>query len=281
MAMLRHEPTLHFCALGLLVFLLYGAVGDLGTQQTEIRLGDRAEKQMRAAFQRVWQRPPSNEEYEQLVLDWVREEVANREAEKLGMHTADPVIRRRMRQKYEAYIDQLNLREPSEAELTAWLSEHADRYAAPARFSFEQFLFSVDTRDSPKQDAVTALDALRSEDRLGLAREDLTPISPRFGDSSALPSVTENARLSSITNRFGQEFADALASLPFERWSGPVPSAFGFHLVRVVTKEPAAQAVLDDVRSLVERDLQEAALKSARDMQYEQLLRQYKLVRED
>ncbi|MEM1141778.1 MAG: peptidyl-prolyl cis-trans isomerase [Pseudomonadota bacterium] len=281
MPMLRHEPTVHFCALGLLVFLLYSALADLGDQHTEIRLGDRAEMQMRAAFQRVWQRPPSDEEYEQLVLDWVREEVANREAEKLGMHTADPVIRRRMRQKYEAHIDQLNLREPSEAELTAWLSEHADQYAAPARFGFEQILFSADTRDNPKQDAINALNALSSEDRLGLALEDRTTLSSRFGDLSALPSRTDNARLSSIANRFGQEFADALADLPVTLWSGPIPSAFGFHLVRVVAKEPAAQAVLDDVRSLVERDHQEAALKSARDKQYDRLLQQYELVRED
>ena len=52
-------------------------------------------------FTRTWQRPPSQEELQGLIRDYVREEVAYREALAMGLDRDDTIIRRRLRQKWE------------------------------------------------------------------------------------------------------------------------------------------------------------------------------------
>ena len=51
--------------------------------------------------------------------------------------------------------------------------------------------------------------------------------------------------------RFGADFAAALAPLPAGAWQGPIPSAYGQHLVYVVERTPAGLAPFERVREPV------------------------------
>jgi len=54
-----------------------------------------------------------------------------------------------------------------------------------------------------------------------------------------------------IASTLGAGFAQALASAPVGRWSGPIASAYGWHLVRVLERRPAREARLEEVRPAV------------------------------
>ena len=54
-----------------------------------------------AGFANTWQRPPTDAELKGLIDDWIREEIAVREAMAAGLDRDDTVIRRRLRQKLE------------------------------------------------------------------------------------------------------------------------------------------------------------------------------------
>ena len=60
---------------------------------------------MAATFTRTWQRPPTETELKGLVDDYVREEIATREALAMGLDRDDTVIRRRLRQKLEFLVE--------------------------------------------------------------------------------------------------------------------------------------------------------------------------------
>ena len=73
-------------------------------------------------FARTWRRPPSKEELQGLVDDYIRDEVFYREGRAAGLDRDDVVIRRRVRQKMEFLAEDLSVPEPSEEQLAAYLS---------------------------------------------------------------------------------------------------------------------------------------------------------------
>ncbi len=70
-----------------------------------------------------------------------------------------------------------------------------------------------------------------------------------------------------IETRFGSEFADAVLALPEGRWSDPIASPFGLHLVWVERHAPERMPSLEEVRDRVilswRREQREAHLAQA------------------
>jgi hypothetical protein len=58
-------------------------------------------------------------------------------------------------------------------------------------------------------------------------------------------------------------------------WTGPLPSAFGLHLVRVTARTPSRMPELAEVRGAVERDWMAAHRDRARARFYEELRARY------
>jgi len=112
---LLREPLLHF--LGGLLFALYTIVVDAPAYAPDrIVVDQRRIASLSAAFERTWMRPPSRVELEELIGEFVNEEILYREALALGFDRDDSVIRRRMRQKMEfLHADLAELETPSEA----------------------------------------------------------------------------------------------------------------------------------------------------------------------
>jgi hypothetical protein len=135
---LLREPLLHFAVLGALLFAGYGLVGSDRVAPDEIVVTPEQVESLSSTFERTWLRPPTEAELAERVQAWVREEVFYREGLALGLDRDDPVVRNRIRTKMEFLADETAAAEPSEAELQAWLSEHAADYALPDRISFEQ-----------------------------------------------------------------------------------------------------------------------------------------------
>ena len=128
------EPLLHFLVLGGLLFLWYQwSGGGSGPGSNRIVLTGGRVASLAAGFEKTWQRPPTDAELKGLVDDYVREEIATREAAAAGLDQDDTIIRRRLRQKLEFLAEEaIDSAPPGEAELQAWLDGHADAYRSRA-----------------------------------------------------------------------------------------------------------------------------------------------------
>ncbi len=242
------EPLVQFLLGGALLFALYGVVAeDAAYAPDRIVIDANRIANLATTFQRMWLRPPTKEELEALVRDFVDEEVLYREGLALGLDRDDLVIRRRLRQKVEyLHADLVAFESPTEAELNAYFADRRERYKEPAEFSFRQVYVNPNgASGSPRDRANRLLAELRD----GAVLE---------GDTTLLPQTMQGVSEQEIGSVFGEGFAGDLASLTGEGWLGPVASSYGLHLVRIDERIPARMPELDEVRQEVTREFENA-----------------------
>lgn len=261
---LLREPLLHFAILGALLFALYGWLHrGIPDGPNVIVLSSAKRDSIEAQFAKVWQRPPTPQEMQRLVDAWVREEVFYREGLALGFDRDDPIVRRRVGQKVSFLVEGGAPLPPTPQELQAFLDANADAYRIEPTYSLEQLYFDP-TRHG---------DHLEAD--IEAAQRALTRGETVAGDSTMLPARLESAPASEVARVFGSEFADALGDAPVGSWSDPIRSGFGLHLVRIDAREEGRPATLDEVRSEVERDLQNQRTQEADAAFYEKLRANY------
>jgi hypothetical protein len=149
------EPMLHFLLIGALLFFAYGRLNPADPASGErIVVSQALVDDLARQYQTRWMRPASEQELAGLVEAHVRDEIMFREGVALGLDRDDPVIKRRVRQKFDVMAEeQLARAAPGDAELQAYLTQHAQRFARPARVSFEQIYFdgSACTSTGPRR----------------------------------------------------------------------------------------------------------------------------------
>ncbi len=265
------EPLLHFLLIGAGLFLLFNWRGAGGPGSNRIVITPGQIDAIVAGFTRTWQRPPTEQELKGLLDEYVREEMATREAMALGLDRDDTIIRRRLRQKLEFLVeDTVDSTTPAEADLQAWLDAHADVFRSEPEVAFRQVYVSPDRRGPAAEADAKAL----------LAR--LTAAGPTadieaLGDPLMLPREVEGSTRSDVGRQFGEEFADEILALEPGRWAGPIRSGYGLHLVLLQERQAAKIPTLDEVRPLVEREFQSDQRKRRLDAMYETMLARYRV----
>ena len=263
------EPLLHFLLLGALLFVLFAWLGgDTGPMSNRITVSQAQVQQLATAFTKIWQRPPTEEELKGLVDDYVREEIAYREAVAMGLDRDDTIIRRRMRQKLEFLVeDAASAMPPTESELQAYLDAHPDSFRFEPQVAFRQ-VYVDPSRDGDAAKRALALLAQLREVGPGAALDGL-------GDSIMLDPELPLLRQDEVARLFGTEFAERVVTLPPGRWEGPVQSGYGLHLVMVRELVPGREATLDEVRRDVERELLGERRREQLAAMYDELLDKY------
>ena len=220
-------------------------------------------------FTRTWQRPPTKEELQGPVRDYIREEAAYREALNMGLDRDDTIVRRRLRQKLEFISDDLaSHAEPSDADLDAFLKAHLGMFKAEPVFSFRQIYLNPQLHGANLQrDEASILADLRSEGS-GASLSSL-------GDPFLLEQSFENVPLAEVKQNFGEHFASGLSVLPTGNWQGPVNSGYGAHLVFLSKRSEGHVPTLVEVRDQVRREWLNAKRTEAIEKFYETLLRHY------
>ena len=270
---LIREPLFHFLLLGAMIFLLAGRVrsGSVGSGDKIVVTQSQIES-MVVGFSRTWMRPPSQEELQGLVDDFVREEVLYREAKAMGLDQDDIIVRRRMRQKFEFLAEDQAARTgpPTDQELESYLRQYADKYSEEPNFSFDHIFFSREMRGaSADAEANAMLARLSGKGTIDIAK---------LGDAFLLPSRFEKTSAGEIARLFGEKFAEDLTKAPLGTWAGPIESSYGIHLVRVNARIPEGAPPLAKVRESVLRDLLNDRHKQELDTQYEKLRARYTVV---
>jgi len=269
------EPLVHFLVLGAALFAIYAWVGNGGTAAPDqVVVSEGQVERLVAGFTRTWRRPPTQEELKGLVDDHIREEILYREAVAMGLDRDDTIVRRRMRQKLEFLTEDLALQSgpPTEGELQTYLDEHADNYRDEPKLSFEHIYFSRDRRGKSAQtDAASVLNLLNGKRGAALDRDSL-------GDATLLPSEFRLSTRGEIARLFGETFAERLLEVKMDRWSGPIESSYGLHIVRLVERTPGSVPELSKVREPVRRDLLVLRRRQALDSAYAKLRQRYAIV---
>ena len=93
-----------------------------------------------------------------------------------------------------------------------------------------------------------------------------------------LPNRVENGVQDLVARDFGAGFARQIETAPVGKWSGPITSSFGAHLVRVTARTPATLPELDSVRRIVAREWENERRASSRDDSYQKLRGNYTVV---
>jgi PPIC-type PPIASE domain len=267
--MLR-EPLLHFLVLGAGLFVLFGLIGEPAGERsdriviTEAKIGDLAE-----LFERTWRRPPTPAELDGLIEDHIKEEIFYREALALGLDRDDTVIRRQLRLKMQFVSEDVaQPAEPTENELRAFLAEHPDRFRKPSRISFAQVYLSPDRRGE---------DAWGDAERMLIALNAGESDPAEAGDPFLLEHDYRDLAAHDVERLFGGEFAARVAELPVGRWSGPVESGYGLHLVLVRERTAARLPDLSEVHEAVANQWRAARQEEANRAFYEALRANYEV----
>jgi hypothetical protein len=272
---LIREPLFHFLLLGVAIFLLAGRVRNASAGSGDKIVVTQSQiESIVVGFSRTWMRPPTREELQGQVDDYVREEVLYREAKAMGLDQDDVIVRRRMRQKFEFLAEELAARTgpPTDPELEAYLRQHAGKYSEEPSFSFEHIFFSREKRGASADTEATAMLA-----RLSGKGKDAINIE-KLGDALLLPSRFEKTSAGETARVFGEKFAKELAKTQLGTWAGPFESSYGLHLVRVDARAREVVPPLANVRESVLRDLLSDRRRQELDTQYEKLRARYTVV---
>jgi PPIC-type PPIASE domain len=265
------EPLVHFLAIGALLFLVFNWRGGGGPASNRIVITPGQIDSMVAGFARTWQRPPTEQELKGLVDDYVREEMATREAMATGLDRDDTVIRRRLRQKLEFMAeDTIDAAPVTDAELQAWIDAHPETFRIEPQISFRQVYLSPDRRGA----------AVDADARVLLAQLSAAGPSAKIdhaGDALMLPGEVGSSARTDVARQFGEEFADAVLTLEPGRWTGPLRSGYGLHLVFVRERKDGRSPGLAEVRPIVEREFLSDRRKRRLNAMYEQMLARYRV----
>ncbi|ETX08579.1 peptidyl-prolyl cis-trans isomerase [Candidatus Entotheonella palauensis] len=263
------EPLLHFLLIGAVLFLVFGLVSDENAGQTDHRLvvSTGRIKQLATIFARTWQRPPTRSELQGLVDDFILEEVYYRQAVAMGLDRDDTLIRRRLRQKLQFLIDDAAaLAEPTDIDLTAYLTAHADRFRRDSTYTFRQVYISPNRHGEDLDGYVEQqLAALRAGGEVN-------------GDPSTLPAFYERASSHAVDRSFGAGFSRQLDEQVLGKWQGPIPSGLGVHLIRIESRTEGTVPDLAEVRPEVAREWAITKRNESRRKMNERLLMDYEVI---
>ena len=156
----------------------------------------------------------------------------------MNMAASDEVIRRRLMQLLQHNITELEEEGsyPTAAQLSAIYAESKELGLVAARFSFEHIFFNSDDGEA-KAKALVALNASMADQ----------------GDVFLDGNYFSNLTLVSITSKFGEDFSLALVNTdtPVNDWFGPLQSAYGFHLVRILQRHDSYRRSQADMAPLL------------------------------
>jgi peptidyl-prolyl cis-trans isomerase C len=265
------NPMIQVLILGLLIcaalLLIFGPKRP--SESDSIIVVDEADMaQLIAGWQRTWNRMPTREELKGLMENYVKEEVLYQEALKEGLDRNSAVVKRALITQMEMLAEgQGEQPEISEEAIEAYYNLRKDQFISPAIISFKQVYFKED--QDPERLAALKDDWNQRDLDYELARS--------AGANTMLSPGMKEMPADLIDREFGENFASKLRELTPGQWNGPVPSAFGWHLIYLESLTPPRPLPLEAVRNEILLQLQYENKDAAKEQFYTELLQQYEI----
>lgn len=264
------EPFFHFILLGIALFLLYGLVNDNSNSKDTIIINDFDVSALISKWEMQWKRQPTEQELQKLIGLNIKQEIYYQEALKMNFDHNDEIIKRRLAQKMKFLSNDIaGMVEPSDVELKEYYQQNTDKYLAPASYSLYQITFSPDKRKDNYRDAAETLQQFPNATFEEMkSRGDLLPINYFF----------ENLDVKEFGLKLGSKFSTALEETQdINKWIGPIPSGFGYHLVFITEKNAPSIAVFESIKKNVIRDYEYDRQKEMDKTIYHELKKKYEI----
>lgn len=269
MKKLFQEPLLHFVVIGALFFILYGWVNDERSNQETIYFDDYDMDNLIASWEMQWKRLPSQEELKNLVDLNIRQEIFYQEALKMNLDHNDEIIKRRLAQKMQFLSNDLaTFKEPTREALQEYYEANVDKYLSPFEFSFYQIVLSPDYRENPVEDAEKLLKEFGAYGPEALEGK---------GDPLPFPFVYESTDAEALSRQLGLQFTRRLEIVDIGRWTGPIKSGFGVHLVYLKERKDPKRPSFESIERELTRDLEYETQQKVNDMVFEELKKNYRI----
>ncbi len=268
------EPLLHFLVLGGLIFVANWALHPtVEADNSRISVTRADIDRIAALYTQQWGGAPTKADMPNLLDNYIRSETLFREGTRLGLGAEDSVMRNRVIQKMEFLLqDASAIVQPTDAEMAAYLASHAADFEIPERLVFAQIFFSAAIRaDRAESDAGEALK------RLPPSASDTGQIGDPFMLSQSGAPQTREA----VAQDYGDSFADAVFAMPAPvgegAWQGPIRSALGFHLVRILRHDRSRMPDLSEIRDRVHDVIMAERFQAAFDFAYDKIRAKYQV----
>jgi parvulin-like peptidyl-prolyl isomerase len=248
---LFREPLVHFLIIGAALFVLYGLWGQQDAEENERAITITAGEigWLTDSWQKRWNRPPTEQEREGLIKQYLRETILYREAVAMGLDRDDTVIRRRMAQKLEFLSqDLISPQPPGQEELRSYFEANIDKYQQPDLITLTHVFFDPDKRGDE-----TLIDAENIKEKLQALKQPPQDAGA-FGDPFMLQSYYPERSEAELSKLFGSGFAGPVFELAPHQWHGPVLSGYGTHLVYVHDRREADPPLFTGVEEQVRQD---------------------------
>ena len=267
MKKLVKEPLVHFLLIGMGIFLLYALVEEDTPDDSRIVIDDGQLNHLVTMWEAQWQRPPTEVEMAGLMQRHIRQEVFYREALRMNLDHDDEMVKRRLSQKMEFLSDDLSsLIDPAtEKKLRSFYEENEEDYRSPPRYSFHQVAFT--SKAPATAQALLIKHASASPQAL-----------QGKGDMLSLPFTYDQLYENHVGNQLGGELAAQLDDLPLNKWTGPVQSGYGTHLVYITEKEESFLPKFEDIKAELTRDYEYRSEKESQEMIFDELKANYEVV---
>ncbi len=270
MRKLLKEPLLHFLLIGVGLFVVFGIVkpsDDVRESDGKIVISAGRIEQLSSIYAKTWQRPPSKDEMQGLIDDFILEEIYYRQAIKMGIDRDDTIIRRRLRQKVEFLTDDTtSLIQPTDEELAAYIAANADKFRNDSTYTFQQIYINPEKHGDDLKGYVDAqLKALQAGEQVN-------------GDPGLIQAGLGAEHGRAVDGIFGRGFAGKLDELEIGKWLGPIQSGLGVHLIKLDARVPGEVPELEDIRPVVEREWSNQKRVEMRKAVNEKLREEYEIV---
>ncbi|MBD0824912.1 peptidyl-prolyl cis-trans isomerase [Aestuariibaculum marinum] len=269
MKKLIKEPLLHFFVLGALLFAIYSLVNK-NTDEEEIIIDNSDIEHMIELWQMQWQRPPSEDELQDLINKYVDQEVMYREALRLNLDHNDEIVKRRLAQKMEFLGNDLTtlVAPATDKNLKAYFEKHKENYATDYNYTLHQVIFTADNHKNPVAKANNVLDTYDVS-----SSESLKEV----GDKFPLPYTYSNVDAFYLNRELDENFTKQLSSLRIGEWSGPIMSGFGVHLIYIEKKDNPRIPEFASVKKQVQRDYEYQMVLDSKNAILKELKQKYKI----
>ena len=244
-----------------------------GGSRPEIVISEADVAHQAARWERMWNRPPTSFELKKAVDDYVRDEILYREALARGMDREDPRVRLALIQKMQMLAaGQADARGVTDKDLAAFFALRKEQYKIPARLSVTHVFFKDDETAKSRAEKVLA-GFLAMEPSEAALRE--------AGDTTMLETTHQAVTALELEKRFGTDFTAEVLSMMEGKWSGPVRSEYGLHVVKVFDRVPGRIPDLAEVREKVENDLRYEERKASEEQGFQEIAGKYRVAIND
>lgn len=239
--LLRHHPLPVFFALGGILYLLAPAP----TSQAPLTISRaRLAVARTSEARRIGLKTLPKSQQLEVDKHTVWNTLLAQEARRLGLDQDDYIVKRRLVQKMIFLTEHIatTQKPPSERTLRRFFQTQRQRWHLPATLDLFHIFFA-------QQPPPTRWQSLRHKAQQATTHTPHKP--PALGDAFALGQSLRGRTLSALSSLLGAPFVAKLKPLPLHRWSQPIRSRFGWHLVYIHKRTKARTPRYNEVQSEV------------------------------